>query len=1416
MTRTRRGSVDDEEKVVPSPVSTRRTKEVKEATTTIVDSKVVSCPIVLDNESLQKNNLNELKAKATSLSVKFTPSVKKQELIAMLLESLESKTKAVPPLKRSSRSSGINAASTDLRNTAFKAALAEKSEPLKRGSSRINKADASGTNEHVELSTPGKRKAAEMQKSKSPSPEKTSELKEQKASHKQAKEASPLTKSPLAKKETVGASSSIDHSIVKTAKKPLVSKSSSDVMDVEQILTPHESSLVLAALSDPEIRIADTVSYKKAAKSPKGRSGNSTEKVPPREENGGDGIHDLARNVILNYRDGASVSEHEYLALKIFLDNVKPADKPSPIPTPKSFTKTTMADNINNGLRQASATVDSAAKQGATAINSFSMPPPSEIKVSFDSGMKVDKRLSFGDSSWGRHRESFLSSPSPSNTSMRQDSFMRQDYPGAYPSTTRGLNQPMSMSMMHPPIMQTSKTPLSMFNPGSMTNTLNTLGYPLQPPQIAFNNSNISDIGIIDSRKRQPDYFTNDRPVKRQQTMAFSDVRLAFPMPAPSPFINGSFSQSEKNSSRRSTFSDYKLPSDRNPCLIESSPSTLDLLAETSNARKKHLTFIEKRKLQRQSIGQAPPSVAKRILESIVDIKPPSEEMRRKPEAIDLLPSSAVQQQTLMSLGGFEDKSAKIIAPLGSSASHLYGKDVQSSSAPLEKKFEFKIAENVLQPSRPINNFGSSPLVQSVDKEFTFSAPTPIEGSDEIDFSATSSNQNEIKYVFSPPNIRKKATLSSGATPTAAASRVDTRNAFIPVVVTTQKFNFSSSAKPAVETPPVSFSSALDTKTVVALPSESIWAKAAKAETVKCPACMVPNEKSAKKCVSCESDMSGPASTTVPSAAPVVPAWASAASSAASSSMPSWAAAPVTTSKPSTLSSSTVPGVGFVFGASAKSEDIAPATQSAAYGFSVASAPAPIAGAAPTGGFVFGSKPAESSQDKAPLATAAVFGGFASSSGSKAAVPPASTGGFVFDASSDGKTDFSFGGSKGKVEPKVVDSTTKPIFGAFNWAPPASTSSIFSFGAADSKLTEETEAASKPSNKPSNEPVAAGFSFGSSHTSDLPKFASGSNSDEKTTGTTSSAPVFAFGSTSNTASRASSTPVFSFSSAAPASAAPASANALTPSLVFSSVSAPVTLPQLGPPAGTPATTRTLSIGSHGTDSPSSRMDMEHGDGDHNSSALAAPPSLPAFGANALFSSGAAPVSNTFLFTNSASSTPFGSTAPTTNLFGAPLVGSTPAFGSSAPGATPAFVANSVSTLGASSVPGFGPPIVKSTSSFGGPVASSNTFSFGGAQSFSSQANNTSSVPSFSFGAGIPVSSSSGNMFGGTGMFSSGPLNSVDGSGGIGNNLNSFLGGSQSSTISTSTHSTPFNSTGAFDIGKEDPKDRRKVKAKRRT
>ena len=80
MTRTRRGSVDDEEKVtaaVPQPVSTRRSKEVKETKTAgvIDDKKVGTDSADFDNESLQKYNLNELKAKATALSVKFAPSV---------------------------------------------------------------------------------------------------------------------------------------------------------------------------------------------------------------------------------------------------------------------------------------------------------------------------------------------------------------------------------------------------------------------------------------------------------------------------------------------------------------------------------------------------------------------------------------------------------------------------------------------------------------------------------------------------------------------------------------------------------------------------------------------------------------------------------------------------------------------------------------------------------------------------------------------------------------------------------------------------------------------------------------------------------------------------------------------------------------------------------------------------------------------------------------------------------------------------------------------------------------------------------------------------------------------------------------------------------------------------------------------
>jgi hypothetical protein len=419
--------------------------------------------------------------------------------------------------------------------------------------------------------------------------------------------------------------------------------------------------------------------------------------------------------------------------------------------------------------------------------------------------------------------------------------------------------------------------------------------------------------------------------------------------------------------------------------------------------------------------------VAKRILESLNELTSPMEEQRRKPTAVPT-------KDLLQRVGG-----------------------TTSIPAPVSQGFSFAASKPAAAPGPSVATTAPAQLqkkrvdtapVESSDKEFRFEAPPAADDVDE----AVIQDSSDIKFVFSPP--AKKSASAAGRPSVQTPKRP--KSAMKESAKTPSANVAAATPKPSAA---VTDAGKEKNKTVVAAPAssttateasnapaqDSVWARAmaASADSVKCTACLVPNSKSAKICVSCETPLPGAGGSSSSGNA----ASAGGASSASSGTTPS---------------SSSISSSGFSFGG--KPTPTTTTTGAAATGGFTFGSTAPAA-AVSTGGFTFGGPSSAATGDAAAKAAA---------TGDAAAKAPAPTGGFSF----------------GSTPSAGSASTAAPASAAgFSFGSTSASSSITSSSTAASSTVAPTAAASKaaekvevsPAKPPSSTTAAAPFTFGSSN-----------------------------------------------------------------------------------------------------------------------------------------------------------------------------------------------------------------------------------------------------------------------------------------------------------------------------------------------
>eukprot|EP01041_Mallomonas_annulata_P001363 gene1363-2635_t len=394
------------------------------------------------------------------------------------------------------------------------------------------------------------------------------------------------------------------------------------------------------------------------------------------------------------------------------------------------------------------------------------------------------------------------------------------------------------------------------------------------------------------------------------------------------------------------------------------------------------------------------------------------------------------------------------------------------------------------------------------DNEFSFESPTQVNGLGDMDVDdenvegRINGADSTIRFVFSPPRSARSASKST-PNKTSGTTRESSQ-------ISSTNENTSSASK---------MDAAAFTTTSA---GGSIWDM--KVDKVKCNVCLVQNEKSAAKCVACESVMGTPATMGgVPvSTGAFAPSLPSTSGTSSSSSGTSFTFGAPTTAAPVSSTSTSATSVGFSFGSTATTTSAAAATSIApSFGFQTAKSTAPSSSSSSfpsattstflPSGFVFGESKGMSS----------------SSSSTAAAVPtekkdvPPSVSGFRFGAipssstsssesnkpSESTDTGFSFSGLS---KPSVTEPSTSSVI-----APPVSGFSFSgSFGAATSSSTSTNED-QPPSKKAtvSQDIPKASFGFSNTATAASPSF---SSSNSTSTG-------FSFGASNNSSNSSTNT-----------------------------------------------------------------------------------------------------------------------------------------------------------------------------------------------------------------------------------------------------------------------------------------------------
>lgn len=256
-----------------------------------------------------------------------------------------------------------------------------------------------------------------------------------------------------------------------------------------------------------------------------------------------------------------------------------------------------------------------------------------------------------------------------------------------------------------------------------------------------------------------------------------------------------------------------------------------------SNDRTSVVQFVKTSPKVMDSDSKASSIIAKRILNSLSTLASPKDEQslrRSHPATSTLLQRFGVSTETIEEAAETKHKFAK------------------TQATPTVPKKE------MIQPEK-LEVLKTIPEYSSINEEFAFRAAKPLNIlmstiNDDLDTQA-------IKFAFSPAGRKNKIMVSK----TTDLNENETINFNKPTLIWTQALpaiptNSKFLVPTNIKLPTIQMNESMRTSAdVTGLPkADSLWTKALNDDKLKCPSCLVPNEKSATKCVSCETTLSKP------------------------------------------------------------------------------------------------------------------------------------------------------------------------------------------------------------------------------------------------------------------------------------------------------------------------------------------------------------------------------------------------------------------------------------------------------------------------------------------------------------------------------------------------------------------------------
>eukprot|EP01035_Chromulina_nebulosa_P020065 gene20065-26052_t len=336
----------------------------------------------------------------------------------------------------------------------------------------------------------------------------------------------------------------------------------------------------------------------------------------------------------------------------------------------------------------------------------------------------------------------------------------------------------------------------------------------------------------------------------------------------------------------------------------ENAISGISSLNTLGRGRRQSLSFLQRRKLEKQQENVGSAIVAKRILESLSELTTPLDEHRLRPKSKsvtwidnDETSVSSTTPVTSTSLAVSNDNSL-IDKTISSKPSVTFDetttieKDESSKfiKPTVQTPFKFSSNKAVNESENVERNITSQFKFTTSDKndEFYFHPSVTVTGVDNETSSFPNSDSSYIKYSFSPPNtvinkLNSKPTnfvenktnnttnetkddtspsgnstsnISKSSNPWAALSDTKDKIKCIVCLVSNNKSATKCVSCESTLNATQAQNKSTENKTLGGSKDSitSIWNTIS--DKIKCLVCLVPNEKSATKCVSCENDLS--------------------------------------------------------------------------------------------------------------------------------------------------------------------------------------------------------------------------------------------------------------------------------------------------------------------------------------------------------------------------------------------------------------------------------------------------------------------------------------------------------------------------------------------------------------------------------